>query len=139
MAKYKIDGNPVSKPWHTVLTHYRRTGGQFQLNDGRRTLAMQRARIRKYGRWSPSNPTGAAAAVPWAPHINYGRANHALDVDNLAHATNRTKAPERMLRWLTNNGVKASRPVPGEPWHIEVDRADLLRFAKSIERKRARR
>lgn len=131
MAKYKIDGDPVSKPWHTVLTEYRRRGGKFQLNDGRRTLAMQRARIRKYGRWSPSNPTGAAPAVPWAPHINYGRANHALDVDMFAV---KPGAPARMQRWLRKHGVDATRPIAAEPWHIQVNRKDLLRFARSIER-----
>lgn len=136
MAKYKIDGNPVSKPWHTVLTHYRRTGGQFRVNSGRRTLKEQ---WRLYRLYKAGKGNLAAYPNPGAPHIRYGRANHAIDVDNLAHATNRTTAPERMLRWLTSNGVQASRPVPGEPWHIEVDRAGLLRFAKSIERKRARR
>lgn len=133
---YKIDGKPVSKPWHTVLTHYRRTGGRFRVNSGRRTMREQ---WRLYRAYRAGKGNLAAFPNPWAPHINNGRANHAIDVDNFAHATRRSTAPERMVRWLQRNGVKASRPVKGEPWHIEVDRADLLRFAREIERKRGRR
>lgn len=133
MAKYHVDGRPVSKAWHTVLTEYRRRGGKFQVNDGRRTMAMQAARVRKHGLWSPSNPTGAAAPVPWAPHINYGRANHAIDVDNFAP---KPGAPERLQRWLCKHGVNATRPIAAERWHIQVDRAGLLRLAAQIERNR---
>lgn len=133
---YKIDGKPVSKPWHTVLTHYRRTGGRFRVNSGRRTLRDQ---WRLYRLYRSGRGNLAAYPNPAAPHIRWNRANHAIDVDAIAHRTGRSTAPERMVRWLNEKGVKATRPVRGEPWHIEVDRADLLRFAKSIERKRAKR
>lgn len=126
---YKIDGKPVSKPWHTVLTHYRRTGGRFRVNSGRRTMREQ---WRLYRAYRAGRGNLAAYPVPSAPHINYGRANHAVDVDNLDGGA------DRMVRWLRRKGVKASRPVQGEPWHIQADRADLLRFARSIERRRKR-
>lgn len=130
---YEINGNRVSKAWHTVLTHYRRTGGKFRVNSGRRTLAEQ---WRLYRAYKAGTGNLAAYPNPGAPHIRYGRANHAIDVDLYAV---KPGAPDRMVRWLSEKGVKATRPVPGEPWHIEVDRGDLLRFAREIEAKRAER
>lgn len=126
MARYHVDGRPVSKPWHAVLTHARRMGVEFHVNDGRRTLSMQRERVRKHGLWSPSNPTGAAAPSLGAPHINYGRANHAVDADNA----------EQLARFLRSIGIEATRPIAAEPWHIQVDRSGLLRAARKIERAR---
>lgn len=70
----------------------------------------------------------AAYPTPSAPHINYGRANHALDIDSdeIMH----------FINWLDGKGVDATRPVPGESWHLQVPRAQLLALAKKIERKR---
>lgn len=124
---YRIDGHRVSKPWHTVLTHYRRMGGRFRVNSGRRTLREQWRLYRAY-----RAGTGNLAAYPSlsAPHIRGGRANHAIDVNALDGGA------ERMVRWLRSKGVDASRPIPGEKWHVEVPRDDLLRLARDIERKR---
>ncbi len=133
---YKIDGQPVSKPWHTVLTSYRRTGGRFRVNSGRRTIADQ---WRLYRLYRSGRGNLAAYPQPGAPHIRYGRAHHAIDVDAFAYRTARSTAPQRMVRWLNASGVRASRPVHGEPWHIEVDRGDLLRFARELELRKARR
>lgn len=129
MATYRIDGKSVSKPWHIVLTHYRRVGGSFRVNSGRRTMAEQWRLYRAYKRG-----TGNLAAYPHpgAPHINYGRANHAIDVDNL------NRGADRMVAWLAKEGIRVSRPVRGEPWHIVVDRDDLLRRAREIEASRRR-
>lgn len=128
---YTLDGKPVSGPWHTVLTHYRRMGGRFTVNSGRRTLSEQWVLYRAY-----RNGTGNTAAYPTpaAPHINYGRANHALDIGPISDG-----APDRMVRWLKSKGVHATRPVPGEPWHIQVPRKELLKLAATIERKRGER
>lgn len=119
---YTIDGHPVSKPWHTVLQHLRNDGVWFRVNDGRRTLAIQRARVAKHGLWSPSNPTGAARASIAAPHINFGRANHAIDVANA----------RQLCQELNRRGVACTRPIPAEPWHIQVNRGDLIRYANKI-------
>lgn len=122
---YKFDGHVVSKPWHNVLTHARNAGVDFKVTDGRRTLAMQRARVRKHGLWSTSNPTGAARPSLAAPHINFGRANHALDVGSGA---------DRLQAYLKRHGVAATRPIASEPWHIQVPRRQLLDFAAAILR-----
>jgi hypothetical protein len=124
---YKIDGQAVSKPWFVVLTEYRERGGKFRVNSGRRTIAEQWRLYRKY---KAGTGNLAAYPAPSAPHINYGRANHAIDVDALAV---KAGAPHRMVKWLRKHGVKATRPVRNEPWHIQVDRAGLLRLARRIE------
>ncbi len=128
MAKYRVDGVRVSKPWHTVLTEYRRRGGKFHVNSGRRTLSEQWKLYRAY-----RNGTGNLAAYPnpAAPHINYGRANHAIDVDNYAV---KPGAPARLVKWLRKHGVDATRPVPGEPWHIQVPNDQLKALARRLER-----
>lgn len=123
LKHYTFDGHRVSKPWYLVLTHLRRTGVDFHLNDGQRTLAAQRARVRKHGLWSPSNPTGAARPSLAAPHILFRRADHALDVD---------KGVEHLQIALRKLGVKTCRPIAAEPWHVQVDRGGLLKLAKHI-------
>lgn len=124
---YKIDGRPVSKPWHVVLTHARRMGVTFHVNDGRRTIALQRARVKKHGLWTPRNPTGAARPTPGAPHINYGLCNHAVDADGA----------EALARFLKGKGCRSvTRPIAAEPWHIQISRRDLLRLSRRIERAR---
>lgn len=124
---YEIDGAKVSKPWYIVLTHLRRMGVDFHVNDGRRTLSMQRARVKKHGLWSLSNPTGAAPAVPWAPHINFGRANHAIDADNAA----------AIEAYLHDHGApSANRPIAAERWHLQISRKDLLALSRKIARAR---
>lgn len=123
---YAINGKKVSKPWHTVITHYQRTTGRkLPLNSGRRTLAEQWALYRLY---KSGRGNLAAYPIPSAPHINFGRANHALDIEpnGIFH----------FISWLYEHGVAATRPVPGEPWHLQAPRKHLLALAKKIERKR---
>lgn len=125
---YRIDGHRVSKPWHTVLTHYRRMGGRFRVNSGRRTMREQ---WRLYRAYRAGTGNLAAYPSPRAPHIRGGLAHHAIDVNALDGGA------ERMVRWLRANGVPATRPIAGEPWHVDpVSRAALLRFAREIEAKR---
>jgi hypothetical protein len=127
MASYAIDGHRVSKPWHIVLTHARRMGVDFSVNDGRRTLAVQWARVRKHGLWSPANPTGAARPTLGAPHINWGRCNHAIDAN----------AAVDIATFLHRKGCKSvTRPIVAEPWHLQIGHRDLLRLARRIERER---
>jgi hypothetical protein len=129
MTTYHVDGRPVSKPWWLVLTHARRMGVDFHINDGRRTLAIQRARVAKHGLWSPSNPTGAARPSLGAPHINWGRCNHAIDADNAS----------TLAAFLRGKGCESvTRPIAAEPWHIQISRADLLRLSRHIEAERRR-
>jgi len=103
-------------------------GVKFEVTDGRRTLRTQLARWRKYRGVRP-----VAFPTPAAPHINYGRANHAIDVNS-----NDGGAVE-LVWFLDTHGCRsACRPIQGEPWHIEIGRAELLRFAKRIEKERAK-
>lgn len=126
---YAIDGHAVSKPWHTVLVSARRNGVAFTVNSGRRTMSEQWKLYRAY-----KAGTGNLAAYPSlsAPHINFGLANHAIDVGSADGGA------ERLARWLRDHGVRAAFPIPGEPWHVQVPRRDLLRLAARIERERRR-
>lgn len=131
---YRFNGVRVSKPWHTVLTEYdRRSRHPFRVNSGRRTIAEQ---WRLYRLYKAGKGNLAAYPNPAAPHINYGRANHAIDVENTAEPY--AGGADRLVRWLTSRGVNATRPVPGEPWHIQVPRDQLVELARSIERKKPR-
>lgn len=125
---YKIDGQVVSKPWHNVLLHYRRMGANFTVTSGRRTIRGQLAMVRKHGVYNArTNPTGAALPSPAAPHINFGRANHAIDVWG---------TPALLHRLHADGARSASRPMSSEPWHIQIDRNDLLRLDTKIRKNR---
>jgi len=125
MATYRINGNTVSKPWHAVLTAARKDIS-FSVTDGRRSMALQAVRYATYLR--NGHPL-AARPSPGAPHINYGRANHAIDVNALDGGA------ERLVSWLRRKGIRsASRPVPGEPWHIQVSRSELLALVERLDR-----
>lgn len=78
----------------------------------------------------------AAYPNPAAPHIRFGRANHALDIDVHVGRTKRSIQPDRFIKWLRENEVYATRPVAGEWWHVEVPRDQLLRLARRIEKER---
>jgi hypothetical protein len=102
------------------------------LNEGRRTKAEQLAFVAQKGIWSPSNPTGAAPYSKNAPHIWFGRPNHAIDAN--VPAVNRLAAFYRSL------GIPVAFNVPGEPWHMAVLSATaLLRAAAKIKLERRRR
>lgn len=125
---YKFDGHPVSKPWHSVLVHARRMGVEFTVTDGRRTLAMQRQRVRDHGVWSASNPTGAARPSLAAPHINFYRANHAIDVG---------RGAVNLVSFLQKEGAHTVvRPIPAEPWHIEIGHDTLVRLGNRYTKAR---
>ena len=110
----------VSDEWHVVLTRARRDGVAFTVTDGHRTFAEQQQRFDVFLRVGRPR---AARPSPSAPHIRTGQPDHALDVDSLDGGAGRLAA------WLRRQGARAHFPVPGEPWHVEVPREDLVRLA----------
>lgn len=126
-----FQGKLVSASWKVVLDAAVRDGVHFQLNSGRRTEAEQRALIRQKGVWSPSNPTGAAAYSPNAPHIRVGREDHALDVDTFAHDNGNA----RLTNWLRSKGLRVDHEIPQEPWHMEASsEVALVALAKRLNK-----
>jgi hypothetical protein len=115
-----IDGEEVSGAWIGLLRDLRNVDGiRFNVNEGHRTFARQRELIAQKGPWSPSNPTGAAAATDNAPHIWTGRADHAIDFENVAGVI--TAARKR--------GVTLRQTVlPYEPWHVVPDLGELRAY-----------
>jgi hypothetical protein len=124
-------GVPVSRAHRIVLTAAAEAGVRFDVNDGRRTLAVQAARIAKHGLWSPSNPTGAAPARQSSPHVKYGRAHHALDVDQF---TAPVGGQLRLAAFYRRRGVPVAFNVPTEAWHLDVlSEAALMAAARRLE------
>lgn len=127
----RFDGERVSRPWLRLLRDLRAAGVGFHLNEGHRTFARQAELVRQLGVWSLSNRTGAARPSINAPHIRTGRFDHACDFDNAAAVE---MAAQR-------RGVNLTATVPGEPWHLEADRDQLLAYYRRRNReiRRARR
>lgn len=103
-------GKRVSEDWRAILAGAEREGVPVHLNDGQRTVAIQEQRVRDHGLWSPSNPTGAAAPNPNAPHIKRGAPNHAVDIN---------QPDGGLFAWLRHKGVPVVRNVPTEHWHYD--------------------
>ena len=111
----------VTTQWLAALRGADKVHIPFTVNSGVRTEGEQKSLIATKGCWSPSNKTGAAC--PWnkSNHVYKGRPNHALDVQ--------TGGEQKLQNWLNSHrGVKATNPVPGEPWHIEINRFGLWRL-----------
>jgi hypothetical protein len=113
----------VSAEWFAVLSAARRDGVAFTVTDGHRTVAEQRDRFAVFQRFG--RPV-AARPSPTAPHIRTGRPDHAIDVNALDGGA------ARLAAWLRRRGAKATFPVPGEAWHVEVPRPDLERLARQV-------
>lgn len=115
-----IDREEVSRAWIGLLRDLRNVDGvRFNVNEGHRTMARQAELVRLKGLWSPSNPTGAAAPSPTAPHIRTGRPDHAIDFDNAIG----------VIAAARRRGVTLRQTVmPHEPWHVEADLTDLRRY-----------
>lgn len=140
MATY--NGKRVSYKWKVVLKRAAKEGVRFTLNSGQRTMAEQKALVRLKGLWSPSNPFGAAAPSPFAPHIRVGHANHALDIDSL------DGGETRLEKWVESKGVDWVNTVSTESWHGEVSMDGLNKLyayakranrADMLKRKRIRK
>lgn len=113
-------GRRVSRPWLIVLRAADQAGVRFNVTSGHRTFAEQTALYRLY-RQGRGNL--AAAPAHTAPHIRTGRIDHAIDVNALDGGA------DRLVSWLRRQGVRATKPVRGEAWHIEAPAADLERLA----------
>jgi hypothetical protein len=113
----------VSDEWFAVLSAARREGVAFSVTDGHRTLAEQRDRFAVFQRFG--RPV-AARPSPTAPHIRTGRPDHAIDVNALDGGA------ARLAAWLRRKGARATFPVPGEAWHVEVPQPDLERLARRL-------
>lgn len=86
----------------------------------------EQARLRAaYLRFLNGGPWAPLAAVPScaAPHIRCDRADHAVDVNAIDGGA------WRLFVWLRAQGAQPAFTVPGEPWHIEIPKEQLLRLA----------
>jgi hypothetical protein len=121
MARFR--GLRCSGEWATVLEAAERAGVRFDPTSLQRTFAEQAELRRRYERGE-----GPLAAKPShnAPHIRTGRPDHADDVKWTDGGV------YRLARWLRARGARVFWTVPGERWHIEVPRADLVRLARKL-------
>ena len=115
-----FQGKRVSAQWFVVLTEASRHV-RFTLTSGQRTMAEQQA---LYNLYKSGRGNLAAFPSPTAPHIRVGRQDHAIDVNAL------DGGETRLQRWLEQQGARASNPVRGEAWHMEINPADLAMLAK---------
>ncbi len=117
MPHRRVDGERVSLPWHTLLATLRNTGTPYFVNEGRRTMARQ---WYFYNGWRRKLPgfNLAARPSPTAPHIRVGRPDHAIDFNGAA----------AVIDAAARRGVRLTRTVAGEEWHLEADAAQLLRY-----------
>lgn len=125
----RFQGKRVSTPWGIILrAAVREKGDFFRLNDGQRSMADQRQRVRDHGVWSLSNPTGAAIPSPTAPHIKKGHKNHAVDVDSWNDGEN------KLQTWAGRQGLTLVNNVSTERWHLDpVDEAQFLAVAAKLK------
>lgn len=122
----RIDNEKVSNLWYPLLWDIRNVDKiPFNVNEGRRTMARQAELVREKGLFSASNPTGAAAPSPIAPHIRKGRPDHAIDFDNAAG----------VVAAAARRGVKLVRPISTEPWHVEIASVTNVRAYNDRRRK----
>lgn len=123
-------GTRVSGRWRTVLRAADRAGVKFHVTSGHRTFAQQQAlynqNMQAPGVPKPGHPLTAYPSHT-APHIRTGRADHAIDVNSL------DGGETRLQRWLERQGARMSNPVPGEAWHMEINRDDLARLARKLK------
>lgn len=121
-AAISRDREIVSRQWYVLLHDLHYTDGiDFNVNEGKRTMARQAELVRLQGVWSPANPHGAAVPSATAPHIREGRPDHANDFDN----------SERVRVGAARRGVTLTRTVPTEDWHLEADPAALARYYRA--------
>lgn len=131
MPDTTFQGHRVSQAWGVVLPVVAERV-RFRLNSGRRTKAEQEHLVAQKGVWSQSNPTGAAAYSPSAPHVRAGREDHALDID-----TNVGDGEAGVQRELARLGLRTENEIGAEPWHLEaVSEAALLALAARLQRRR---
>lgn len=114
------DHEKVSNQWFVLLYNiHTYTDIDFEVTEGHRTMERQQELVDQQGVWSPTNQHGAARPSATAPHIRTGRPDHAIDVGRGADA---------LIYAASRRGVTLRRTVPGEPWHLEADKAQLERY-----------
>jgi hypothetical protein len=120
------DHEKVSRVWFVLLwdLHFH-SPVRFNVNEGHRTMDRQRELVREKGIWSTRNPTGAAYPSSNAPHIRTLRFDHCVDLDNAMG----------VVEEAGRRGVALHRPLASEPWHVDPDRATLLRYYKKNRRR----
>lgn len=123
-------GVPVSVAQRIILEAAARAGVAFRLNDGRRTIAIQEQRLRDHGSWSPANPHGAAPARQSSPHLKWGLAHHADDVDLWRPAGGQL----RLAAFYRAHGVPVLFDVSTEAWHMDpTSEAAVLAAARRLD------
>lgn len=109
-----------------MLHAYEQRYGPVQLNQGARTIAEQWVfynHYRKYG--SPL----AAYPAPGAPHIKWGRNNHALDIN----AGSGHGQAQHVAGFYRAHGISVAFNVSSEAWHMDtLDSAALKRAAAKL-------
>jgi hypothetical protein len=83
----------------------RAAGTSIYVQSGGRSLGEQAALVRQKGLYSASNPTGAAAPSPNAPHVR----GIAADI-----------TPGRSVLGALAGRFGLGFPLPSEPWHIQL-------------------
>jgi len=120
MANAFFHGKRVSPSHKVLLDEAERRGILDHINQGRRTIAEQTAFWNAYqaflkgGPWAPR----AAFPVPSAPHIKWGKENHANDIDD--------GVVDRVAEMYREMGVPVAFNVAGEPWHMDTLSEDAL-------------
>lgn len=125
MAYTTHRGKRVSKAHAAMLRAYeRKVGRQVNINQGARTIAEQAKFYAHYLRYG--SPL-AAKPFPGAPHIKYGRSNHAMDI-------NAPEPAHSVADFYRANGVPVAFNVPNEAWHMDtLDNKKLLAAARRLD------
>lgn len=134
LHKYGSKRVSVSTQWLAVLRAADHNKVGFVVNSGARTRAEQERLIRELGCWTPTNRDGAAC--PWnrSNHVIKGRPNHALDVSTHGGGEQRLQDWLNGHRLVRTSGGRATNPVPGEAWHLEINRLGLWRLYRKYRR-----
>jgi lysozyme len=127
------DHEHVSRAWFALLWDIAKHDHvNFNVNEGHRTMARQAELVRELGLFnSQTNPHGAAAPSDHAPHIKTGHPDHAIDFDNA----------QGVINAAAKRGVRLTRTVSTESWHLEPDPDQLFNYWKKnwarVQRERA--
>jgi hypothetical protein len=117
MSRYILDTR-LSDDHYVICTEAIRLGiiDADDLNEGRRTMGEQ---------WHFYNnqPPLAAFPRPGAPHIWWGKNNHAIDANSY------NGAARALARYYTMLGVHVVFNVPGENWHFQPTSGSQLKAA----------
>jgi hypothetical protein len=119
MAYTTHRGKRVSRDHAIMLAAYERQHGPVYINQGARTLAEQAAFYAHYLRYG-----SPLAARPWggAPHIKWGAAHHAMDI-------NAPQPAHSVADFYRAHGVPVAFNVRGEGWHMDTLDAKALHRA----------